>query len=145
MDHVVVTHLHGDHQGSLGAVLENAQAAIGYAGEADLSGIDSPRTLNAVGDGDEVFGLDIIETPGHTAGHIAVLDPVGSVLVAGDALNTSTGSVAGSDPRYTADQIAADASVQKLAALDFNTLFVGHGDPVTPLASAQVAAFAASI
>jgi len=145
VDHVIVTHLHPDHQGSLGAVLERAPEATAYAGEADISGIDSPRPLTSVGDGNDVFGLQIVETPGHTAGHIAVLDPVGSVLVAGDALNTASGAVAGSDPRYTADALAADASVQKLAALEFDVLLPGHGEPITALASAQVAAFAAGI
>ena len=36
-------------------------------------------------DGDEVFGLQIVATPGHTAGHVATFDPDSGVLVAGDA------------------------------------------------------------
>ncbi len=145
VDHVILTHLHGDHVGSLGGVLANAPDAAGYAGEADIAGISSPRPLAAVGDGDEVFGLQIVETPGHTAGHISVLDPEGGVLVAGDALNTSTGQVAGSDPRFTADQAAADASVQKLAGLTYEVLFPGHGEPILAAADVAVLALADSI
>ena len=83
VNHVLLTHFHPDHAGSIGAVLAAAEAASSYAGEADIAGIQSPRPLVAVGDGDEVFGLRIIATPGHTAGHIAVLDPDGGFLVAG--------------------------------------------------------------
>ena len=89
VDHVILTHLHGDHVGGLGGVLDAAPEAIAYAGEADVSGISSSRPLRAVNDGDEVFGLQIIGTPGHTAGHISVLDVGAGFLVAGDALNES--------------------------------------------------------
>jgi glyoxylase-like metal-dependent hydrolase (beta-lactamase superfamily II) len=145
VDHVILTHLHADHVGSLGAVADNAAAAALYAGEADIGGISSPRPLRPVGDGDEVVGLQIVDTPGHTPGHIAVYDPMGLVLVAGDALNTSGGSVAGSEPRFTADQAAADASVQKLAQLDFEVLYVGHGEPIAADADAAVLGLADSI
>ncbi|MEE8331866.1 MAG: MBL fold metallo-hydrolase [Acidimicrobiia bacterium] len=145
VDHVIATHLHGDHIGSFAAVMNAAPTAMGYAGEADLGAVSSPRSLRAVGDGDEVAGFHIIETPGHTAGHVAVFDPVGGVLVAGDALNTSSGSVLGSDPRYTADDSAAGESVQKMAQLDFGVLLVGHGDPVLSDANAAVVALAASL
>ena len=93
--HVILSHLHPDHAGSAAVVMERASAAAGYAGAADLPAIESPRPLIAVGDDDRVFGLSIIETPGHTAGHIAVLDDVAGLLVAGDALNTVDGAVTG--------------------------------------------------
>ena len=73
--HVILTHHHPDHVGSLSAVLDAATGATAYAGEPDIAQITSPRPLRAVGDGDEVFGLQVIATPGHTPGHIAVLDP----------------------------------------------------------------------
>ena len=61
-----------------------------------------------------MFGLRIIGTPGHTAGHIAVLDEAGGVLVAGDALRTTGGTLVGSNPQNTEDATAAQASVVKL-------------------------------
>jgi len=143
--HVIVTHLHGDHQGSLPAVLNLAPDAAAYAGAADIPSIGSPRQLTPVGDGDVVFGLQIIDTPGHTPGHISVLDPIGVFLVAGDALNVADGGVIGANPGFTADIALADESVQKLAALTYDTVVFGHGDPVIGLASQQVAALAASI
>jgi glyoxylase-like metal-dependent hydrolase (beta-lactamase superfamily II) len=139
--HVIVTHKHGDHMGSLGAVLEAAPAATGYAGAEDLAAISSPRPLVAVADGDQVFGLTIVATPGHTAGHVAVLDEVGGILVAGDALGTGGGAVQGPNSQFTEDMATALASVAKLGTLEFDTLLVGHGDPIVGGASDLVAAF----
>ena len=141
--HVILTHLHPDHVGSAADVMERASAAAGYAGAADLPAIETPRPLIAVGDGDRVFDLSIIETPGHTAGHIAVLDDVAGLLVAGDALNTVDGAVTGPNPQFSDDMATAEASVRKLAGFTFDTLLVGHGDPITDGASELVAALAA--
>jgi glyoxylase-like metal-dependent hydrolase (beta-lactamase superfamily II) len=141
--HVILTHRHSDHVGSVSAVLEAAPHATGYAGAADLASIDAPRELRAVADGDSVFGLRIVATPGHTPGHVSVLDPVGGILVAGDALNTSGGAVTGPNPSFTDDMAVATASVATLAALSFETLLVGHGDPIEGGAAAMVAALAA--
>ncbi len=140
--HVVLTHMHPDHAGSAAAVLDAAPDAVGYAGAEDIAAIAVPRPLVAVADGDRVFDLLIVATPGHTAGHIAVLDDVGGILVAGDALGTSSGPLQGSNPDFTADVEAAKASVVKLGALSYETLLVGHGEPILDGASAQVAALA---
>jgi glyoxylase-like metal-dependent hydrolase (beta-lactamase superfamily II) len=129
--HVIVTHHHADHAGSLTEVAGQATAAAIYAGQADVARINSPTALRAVRDGDEVFGLQIIGTPGHTPGHVAVFDPDTGTLVTGDALRTSGTELAGPDERYTADMTQAAASVRKLAALDVRTILPGHGDPVT--------------
>jgi len=138
--HVVLTHKHGDHAGSAEAVLTAATGATGYAGAEDLPNITSPRPLTAVADGATVAGLRIVSTPGHTAGHIAVLDELGGILVAGDALGTATGTLTGSNPQFTEDATAAAATLVKLGGLQFETLLVGHGDPILTGASAQVAA-----
>ncbi len=138
--HVILTHMHPDHAGSAAAVLDKAPDAKGYAGAPDLPAIVVPRTLIAVADGDKVFDLRIVATPGHTAGHVAVFDEVGGLMVAGDALGTASGTLEGSSPTFTADPVAAKASVAKLGALTFETLLVGHGEPILTGASAQVAA-----
>jgi glyoxylase-like metal-dependent hydrolase (beta-lactamase superfamily II) len=138
--HVILTHKHGDHAGSLGAVLAAAPDATGYIGSADLPAVQSPRPLTALTEGEQVFGLRIIATPGHTAGHISVLDEAGGVLVAGDALGTTSGSLAGSNPQFTEDAAAAQATIVKLGKLRFETLLVGHGEPILTGAAAQVAA-----
>jgi glyoxylase-like metal-dependent hydrolase (beta-lactamase superfamily II) len=140
--HVILTHKHDDHIGSVAAVLERAAAATPYAGEADIAVIGAPRSVTAVADDDRVFGLQIVATPGHTPGHISVLDPAGGVLVAGDALVGAGGGVEGPDRRFTDDMATAHESVRKLARLTFSTVLFGHGDPVEGDAGAAVAALA---
>lgn len=143
--HLIVTHSHPDHQGSLVPVLEAAAGATGYAGAADIPAITSPSPLVAVGDGDRVFDLEIIETPGHTPGHISVLDRAGGLLVAGDALNGNGGNVIGPNPRFSSDMDTANQSVTKIAGFAFETVLFGHGEPVEGGASAAVAALAADL
>ena len=143
--HVILTHRHPDHQGRLPAVLAAAAGATGYAGAGDLDAITSPKALVSVGDGDKVFDLEIIETPGHTPGHISVLSPDASLLIAGDALNGQDGGVIGANPQYTPDMATANLSVQKLAGFQFDTVVFGHGEPVVGGAAARVAELAASL
>lgn len=142
---IIITHRHDDHQGSLPAVMRLALDATGYAGAGDLPSITSPRELVAVGDGDTVFDLRIIETPGHTPGHISVLDETGGLLVAGDALNGTNGGVTGVNPDFSEDLVTADDSVRKLASFTYDTAVFGHGEPVVGNASHLVADLAASL
>lgn len=143
--HVILTHRHPDHQGSLPAVLEAAADATGYAGAGDLAAITSPRPLVSVGDGDKVFDLEIIETPGHTAGHISVLSTGAGLLIAGDALNGADGGVIGANLQFTSDMATANVSVKKLAGYQFDTVVFGHGEPVIGNAAALVGELAASV
>jgi glyoxylase-like metal-dependent hydrolase (beta-lactamase superfamily II) len=143
--HVILTHRHPDHAGSAADVLNRAPGAMAYAGAEDIPAITVPRSLTAVADGDKVFDLTIVATPGHTAGHVCVLDPVAKLLVAGDALNNRTGTLAGSSPQNTDDPEAAKASVVKLAGLSFDTALFGHGEPIEGDASQKVAHLAASL
>ncbi len=146
--HVILTHNHPDHAGSLVEVMEAAADALTWAGAADvpsiLSSVSVPRSLAAVDDGAEVFGLRIVTTPGHTAGHIAVFDPDSGLLVAGDAL-ANTDGLTGSNPSFTADPAAAEESVRKLADLDVQRILFGHGDPLEQDAATALRDLAASL
>jgi len=142
--HLVVTHNHPDHAGSVAEVMDAAAGATAYAGSADIPSITAPRELVAVEDGEEVFGLRIVATPGHTAGHIAVYDPEGGLLVVGDALNNSEG-LAGSSPQFTADPAAANESVRKLADLEPERILFGHGEPLEQGAASALRDLAASL
>ena len=137
--HLILTHHHGDHAGSAADVLDRAADAQGYAGAEDLGSITVPRALTAVADGDEVFDLRIVTTPGHTPGSISVLDPVGGIVVAGDALGTAGGRPTLPGEQFTDDMEVAKRSIVKLGDLAFETLLVGHGDPIEAGASALVA------
>jgi glyoxylase-like metal-dependent hydrolase (beta-lactamase superfamily II) len=141
---LVLTHHHGDHAGSLADVASRATQATVHAGAADIAQITSPRTVVAAADGSEIFGLQVVATPGHTLGHICVLDRATKLLVAGDALNNSSG-LSGSSPRNTADVDQAQASVKKLAALDIAAILFGHGEPLTADASAALRQYAGTL
>ncbi len=144
--HVVLTHHHPDHVGSLADVIGRAASAAAYAGAADIVNITSPVDVTAVGDGDDVFGLQVIDTPGHTPGSISVLDTGIGLLIAGDALNGNDDGTAitGPNARFTADMETAGASVVKLAGFDFDLAGFGHGQPVRAGAGTLVDALVAS-
>ncbi len=143
--HVILTHHHPDHIGSVGEVLGAAAKATAYAGAADIPQIKSPRPIKAVGDNDEVFGLRVIATPGHTPGHVCVFDPAGSLLILGDAMTNMDKKLDGPGPQYTADMAQAHQSVKKLAKLKFERAVFGHGEPIDKAASQAVAKLAATL
>jgi hydroxyacylglutathione hydrolase len=84
---VMVTHHHADHTQGIPALKAKYGCHVtGPKGEADkIPGIDE-----AVGEGDVfsfgAYDFEIIETPGHTAGHIVYFSPKAGVLFAGDTL-----------------------------------------------------------
>ena len=143
---LIVTHRHPDHQGSVQGVLANTPPDTPWhAGAADLDAITAPHAGQAVGDGDVVGGLEIIESPGHTAGHICVLDTASGILVAGDALNGENGGVVGPNPGFSDDIDLANASVTKLAGFDYEVVLFGHGEPVLEGGSTAVTDLAATL
>jgi glyoxylase-like metal-dependent hydrolase (beta-lactamase superfamily II) len=142
--HVILTHHHPDHAGSMNEVMSAAVKATAYAGLMDIPSIHTTRTIQPVGDGSEVFGLQIIATPGHTPGHISVYDP-NIAFIAGDALNNGDGNLTGPNPQYSADMTTANQSVQKIGNLSFERAFFGHGVPIETGASAAIAALAATL
>jgi len=150
VNHLILTHYHGDHVGAMGEVMEAATGATIYAGAEDIPQIETAQSIQSmaiqsVADGDEVFGLQIIGTPGHTPGHISVLDPGGSLFVAGDALTNQEGNLAGPSAQFTADMGAAHESVRKIATFTFDTALFGHGEPLEGGASAAIAELAETL
>lgn len=142
--HVILTHHHRDHAGSAADILGLAPDAVAYAGAEDIPSITVPRPMTAVADGDDVFGLRVVTTPGHTLGSISVLDPAGGFLVAGDALRTADGKPTLPSADFTVDMALARQSIVKLGGLAFGALLVGHGEPVLSGAAEAVAALGTS-
>ena len=140
--HVILTHKHPDHVGSVDEVMSQVPGATLYAGAPEIPQINSAIVPQPVGDGDRVFDLEIIASPGHTPGHIAVLDGVAGILVAGDAMVGANGGVAGPDPSFAEDMELALDSVGKLAGFSYEVALFGHGEPVLEGASAAVSALA---
>ncbi len=144
VEHVILTHKHGDHAGSIAEVVGQAVNAQVYAGEADLSSIDADDIAPLLG-GEDVFGFETIATPGHTAGHMAVIDHAAGLLIAGDAIFSEGGGVVEGPERFFEDIPTSRDSIRAMAELTFNTLLVGHGDPIEANADTAVAALAASL
>src|SRR4051812_22994252 len=82
--HVLLTHYHDDHIGGLEGLESQVKATL-YAGAGDAGNIISDKPVKPLNDGDEVFGLRIVNTPGHTSGHISIFEPGTGTLIAGDA------------------------------------------------------------
>lgn len=94
----------------------------------------------ALNDGDVIDvagGLEVIHTPGHTAGHVSFLwRRDRGLLITGDA----AGNILGLDYMLGYDDIAAGrASLARLAGCDFEMAVFGHGRPILSGASAKFA------
>jgi glyoxylase-like metal-dependent hydrolase (beta-lactamase superfamily II) len=138
--HVLITHADGDHVGGLAALVAATGARV-YASEHEAEVIEgraparsgetreSGRVDQRVRPGETLSvhgGIEVVDTAGHTLGHVAYFLPVDGVLVAGDCVNNSDGLVA-SPPRLTADEDKARVAVRTIAALRPRTLCMGHG------------------
>jgi glyoxylase-like metal-dependent hydrolase (beta-lactamase superfamily II) len=155
----VITHAHFDHFGCSHAVCEHFRVPF-MCGEGDRTaaetGVPTPvlahpgswiarvsRRLGGPGhpvsrslrDGDEVGGFAVIETPGHTPGHLAFWRERDRVLVLGDVLfhrNPLTMRHGLSVPfeLATFDPRMNRAAARRLAALKPAVVCFGHGEPL---------------
>lgn len=75
-------------------------------------------------------GLRVVETPGHTPGHISLFAPSVKVLFCGDSMVSAQNGLQGSRPGITWDEIKARESERKQAALGANVVCSGHGPVV---------------
>jgi glyoxylase-like metal-dependent hydrolase (beta-lactamase superfamily II) len=169
---VVLTHAHSDHAGSLDALaarLAGVEIAVSaresrlLAGDHELEAgePDSPlrggwpkvatRPTRLLEDGDRVGSLRVVAAPGHTPGHIALVDERDATLIAGDAFSTlggvsTTGRI---NPRFplpgmaTWDRATANRTAAMLRTLDPAALAVGHGPVVADPGAAIDRALAA--
>lgn len=140
--HIVLTHNHGDHIGGLAGLEDDLTGATVHAGAGDIATIQTTLPLMETADGDEIFGMGVIGTPGHTPGSISLFDSASGILVAGDAINgDGAGGLTGPNPDFTADMATALESVGRLAALAPSTAAFGHGGaPVTDDVAAKLGA-----
>lgn len=86
--------------------------------------VSEGQTLPALG------GLQVLETPGHTPGHISLFSQSTGVLFCGDSIVANENGLHGSRPGLTWDEGQARASERKQAGLGARIVCSGHGPVV---------------
>lgn len=76
-------------------------------------------------------GMEIIATPGHMPGHIAVYIPSKKTLITGDALTAEGNTLLFANPQYTLDMVEARKSIEKFLNYDIETIICYHGGVIT--------------
>ncbi len=167
---IALTHAHGDHIGSLDElaaelpgveVLISGRDARLLAGDKSLDpgeegklrgSYPSAKTqpTRTVAAGERIGSLEVVPAPGHTPGHIALLDTRDRTLYCGDAYSTLGGvaTTAKVNPRFPLPAVATWnralelQSARELRALDPARLAPGHGKVVESPGAAMDAAIA---
>jgi hydroxyacylglutathione hydrolase len=154
-----LTHAHSDHQGASRRVCEELGIPF-WVGALDVPAAEDPnlilerqpdkainkfffRTCSGPGHPvdrplsrrERVGGFEVLEVPGHSAGHVAFWRESDRVLVAGDVFNTANPFTGIRDLRmpydfFTPDPAENRRSAKRLAALEPELMLVGHGPPL---------------
>ncbi|HEY2282958.1 MAG TPA: MBL fold metallo-hydrolase [Solirubrobacteraceae bacterium] len=154
-----LTHAHPDHQGASHAVCEQLDIPL-WCGQGDVPAMETPgaiknpkapRWLNrvqerfwtgpphpvsrALGEGDEVAGFTVLETPGHSPGHVSFWRESDRTLIVGDVLGNMhfiTGIPGLHTPpdMFTPDPARNRESARRLAELRPALACFGHGAPL---------------
>nr|WP_106781205.1 MBL fold metallo-hydrolase [Lysinibacillus timonensis] len=168
LTNIILTHAHGDHVGSLDKLKQSFPNAIVSISKRDARLLRGDFSLDEheakmpikgdfaknlktrpdqlLDEGDKIGSLEVITTPGHTPGSIALLETNNQMLIVGDALQTR-GKVAICGqivplfpfPTFgTWNKEAALESAKKIYNLNPSLLAVGHGKViVNPKGSIQ--------
>jgi len=75
-------------------------------------------------------GLQVLETPGHTPGHISLFAPSAGILFCGDSMVADEKGLHGSRPGLTWNEVKARESEKKQAGLGAQIVCSGHGPVV---------------
>jgi glyoxylase-like metal-dependent hydrolase (beta-lactamase superfamily II) len=105
--------------------------------------------VDRVLEGGETFdvlgGLQVVPTPGHTAGSISLYAPKHKLLIVGDALN-KRGDILRMPLRTVSTNLQdAKSSIRRMAELDVEILCTGHGRPMMQNAKASLQALVARL
>lgn len=166
-----LTHAHPDHQGASHEICVTLGIPL-WCGEHDADAMErgtiaasQPDNLanrlanrfwtgpphpvaRRLREGDEVGGFTVLDTPGHSPGHVAYWRASDRVLIAGDVLNnmnvdTGMPGLRAPKARFTTDPARNRESARRLAALDPALTLFGHGGPLRD--PAKLRAFAATL
>ena len=72
-------------------------------------------------------GIQVVHTPGHTPGHIALLLKHDNIMIAGDAANILDNCLTGANPQYTSNQAEAQKSFERILTYYPDSVVCYHG------------------
>lgn len=139
---IVITHCHFDHVAHLNEIARMCKARVSIH-KKDAPGLSSDAVSlslhfgarapmrppdRLLTDGDRVGDLLVIHTPGHTPGSICLLHEEECALISGDTVFSDGGFGRFDFPG--GNRLALLESIERLAALDIEGLYPGHGSPV---------------
>jgi glyoxylase-like metal-dependent hydrolase (beta-lactamase superfamily II) len=75
-------------------------------------------------------GLQVVATPGHTAGHVSFYLPSRRLLFVGDAYVHRGGRIVSPPAMFTRDMAEARRSMERLSQLALDASLPGHGAPI---------------
>ncbi|WP_049970884.1 MBL fold metallo-hydrolase [Haladaptatus cibarius] len=141
---LVLTHQDGDHVGCAGELVTRTDATVvAHSGDTPaIEGDEAP--IKSSGDRYPLVSVDVqivenvvfrteagplrvVETPGHTPGHVSLVLPEADLLLAGDATVADEDGLVGPNERFTPEMDDAIDSLGKLAELDVNRTLCYHG------------------
>ncbi len=141
---LVLSHMHFDHTGGAAAIQEltgarafahppDSKALAEGDGKLTCSGWlgekQRPMKISALKEGDVIdcgdAGLEVLHTPGHSAGSICLLDQATGDLFSGDTVFANGG--VGRWDLPTGDHGALITSLERLLKLKIRGLYPGHG------------------
>jgi glyoxylase-like metal-dependent hydrolase (beta-lactamase superfamily II) len=130
---IVLTHAHFDHVGGLAEAVIRAPQATLRAGALDLPDIrlDDDSAIRPLVEGDRVRDLLVLDTPGHTPGHISLLHEAASLVLIGDLVGSVDGKLSFGPAAFTADAAGSRASLRRVAGLGIERLVFSHGAEVS--------------
>lgn len=148
VERIVLTHCHPDHVGNA-SELQAATGAIVFAHPLEREQLErfgeQVDVTHWMQDGDVItcdgFSLRVVLTPGHSPGHVCLVEPVTKVLLAGDMIS-GFGSVGIFPPNGSvADYIASlRRLLDEYETTPFSAVCPGHG-PVIADARAKIAEY----
>jgi glyoxylase-like metal-dependent hydrolase (beta-lactamase superfamily II) len=160
-----LTHAHGDHAGGSKKVSDTLGIPV-WVGAGDAEALRAGKAVAAsrvqamfgwkpvavareLREGDEVGpGFTVLDTPGHSPGHISLWRESDRTLICGDVfvnLNLLTLAEGLHEPprAFTVDPARNRESARRLAALEPQLVLFGHGHPLRD--AAKLKAFAQSL
>lgn len=143
--HILLTHHDVDHIGNAHALQQQSQSTLWAPkdvpyihGDLPRHGIKrligklvrvtTPKVDRVYQPGVKIGDIEVIETPGHTPGHVSFL--YGDTLFAGDLVTSKNGKLAPSPKIMSWNSQAVSRSIDKLKSFQFDWVCPAHGEPV---------------